>query len=84
MKATEIVNSDETKDMLNKSKELANKTAEHAIKTGKRVGSFVKETAKDIADDVDEIVKAEDKKKAVLKVANQTATDAVKTGKNVG
>ena len=69
---------------MNKSKEIANKTATQAVRTGKDVGSFAKKKVGDIADDINEVAKAENKQKAITKIANKTATDAVITGKKVG
>ena len=50
---------------MNKSKEIANKTATQAVRTGKDVGSFAKKKVGDIADDINEVAKAENKQKAI-------------------
>ena len=82
-KANEIANSEKTKDLLNKTKDLANKTANEAVRTGKRVGSFAKETVDDIAEDIQEVAKAENKQKAIQKIAKNTAKEMAQTGKKV-
>ena len=87
-KATEIANSDTTKEILEQSKQLAQKTADEAVRTGKKVGSLAKEkaekTAKVVADTVHS--EAEDTKKAVQKAKETvvaTTKTAVRTGKKV-
>ncbi len=82
-KANELANSEKTKDLLNKTKELANKTANEAVRTGKRVGSFAKEKVDDIAEDIQEVAKAENKQKAIQKIAKNTAKEMAQTGEKV-
>ena len=83
-KATEIANSDTTKEILEQSKQLAQKTADEAVRTGKKVGSLAKEkaekTAKVVADTVHS--EAEDTKKAVQK-AKETVVATTKTAVKV-
>ena len=85
-KATDIANSDTTKEILEQSKQLAQKTADEAVRTGKKVGSLAKEKAEKTAKVVADTVQAEDTKKAVQKAKETvvaTTKTAVRTGKKV-
>ena len=81
-KATEIANSDTTKEILEQSKQLAQKTADEAVRTGKKVGSLAKEKAEKTAKVVADTVQAEDTKKAVRK-AKETVVATTKTAVKV-
>ena len=81
-KATEIANSDTTKEILEQSKQLAQKTADEAVRTGKKVGSLAKEKAETTAKVVADTVQAEDTKKAVRK-AKETVVATTKTAVKV-